>query len=90
MTALRVLKSAIEREQPNPADIEELRRLAPLKGDLPIDDLARAAAERKTRKRGFRRSVLRPRFSARRYTARADGTAGEVSRLCWRSMLCLA
>jgi hypothetical protein len=39
MTALRVLKSAIEREQPNPADIEELRRLAPLKGDLPIDDL---------------------------------------------------
>jgi hypothetical protein len=35
MTALRVLKSAIEREQPNPADIEELRRVAPLQCDLP-------------------------------------------------------
>ena len=45
MTALRVLESAIEREQPNPADIEELRRLAPLQGDLPIDDLARVVIE---------------------------------------------
>ena len=60
MTALRVLESAIEREQPNPADIEELRRLAPLQGDLPIDDLAcvviqqavQAAEEREPRKRG--------------------------------------
>jgi hypothetical protein len=36
ITALRVLKSAIEREPPNPADIEVLRRVAPLQGDLPM------------------------------------------------------
>jgi hypothetical protein len=45
ITALRVLKCAIEREQPNPADIEELHRVAPLQCDLPIDDLARVVIE---------------------------------------------
>jgi hypothetical protein len=58
ITALRVLKFAIEREQPNPADIQELRRVAPLQADLPIDDLARVVIEqaikrqRDARKRG--------------------------------------
>ena len=39
--ALRVLTAIISRQSPNPADVEELRRLAPSLADVPVDELAR-------------------------------------------------
>ncbi|PWU02231.1 MAG: hypothetical protein C5B51_21300 [Terriglobia bacterium] len=38
--ALRVLTSFNAKRTPDQADVEELRRLAPLSGDAPIDELA--------------------------------------------------
>jgi hypothetical protein len=38
--ALRVLMTINQKRHPNPADVEELRRLAPLLADLPADELA--------------------------------------------------
>jgi hypothetical protein len=38
--ALRVLMAINQKRQPNPADLEELHRLAPLLADLPADELA--------------------------------------------------
>ena len=40
-TALRVLTAVIERRDPHLADLEELRRFAPLLADAPVDELAR-------------------------------------------------
>jgi hypothetical protein len=40
-TALRVLQAIIERRHPDPADVQELRRLAPLLRGLDTDELAR-------------------------------------------------
>ncbi len=39
-TALRVLSAFTEKREPEPGDLEELRRLAPGKSDLPADELA--------------------------------------------------
>jgi hypothetical protein len=38
--ALRVLTALTEKRHPDPADVEELRRLAPLHADCPLDELA--------------------------------------------------
>jgi len=39
-TAVRVLKAITENRNPDPADADELRRLAPLLADGPLDELA--------------------------------------------------
>jgi hypothetical protein len=39
-TALRVLTAITDRHNPEPADVEELRRWAPLLAALPPDELA--------------------------------------------------
>ena len=39
-TALRVLTAITTRQAPHPADIEELRQLAPGRADMPMDQLA--------------------------------------------------
>jgi hypothetical protein len=39
-TALRVLTALTEKREANPADVEELRRLAPGDPDVPLDELA--------------------------------------------------
>jgi hypothetical protein len=39
-TALRVLTAIVEKRYPDPADIDELRRLAPLLAEAPPDELA--------------------------------------------------
>src|SRR5215471_4029138 len=38
--ALRVLNAIVYERDPDLADLEELRRLAPLAADMPVDDLA--------------------------------------------------
>ena len=39
-TALRVLTAITDRHNPEPSDVEELRRWAPLLADIPPDKLA--------------------------------------------------
>lgn len=38
--AVRVLTAITEKRHPEPADVEELRRLDPLLRDMPLDELA--------------------------------------------------
>jgi hypothetical protein len=40
MTALRVLSAIVNQRDPNPADVEELRRLPPSRAEAPLDELA--------------------------------------------------
>jgi hypothetical protein len=40
-TALRVLKAILEKRDPAPADVDELRRRAPQSFNAPLDELAR-------------------------------------------------
>ena len=55
-TALRVLAAILEQTEPNGADVVELRRIAPIDANLPVDELAcqvvNAAVEE--RKKGAR------------------------------------
>ena len=39
-TALRVLTAITDHQPPTPADLEELRRMAPGRADMPLDELA--------------------------------------------------
>jgi hypothetical protein len=39
-TAMRVLSAINEKRDPDPADLDQLRSLAPLLADLPADELA--------------------------------------------------
>ena len=57
-TALRVLTNILDHVEPDPADVEELRRLSPKDADGPIDLLAckvvqNALAERRQSKDRF-------------------------------------
>ena len=57
-TALRVLTNILDHVEPDPADVEELRRLSPKDADDPIDLLAckvvqNAVAERRQGKDRF-------------------------------------
>lgn len=57
-TALRVLTDILDHVQPDPADVEELRRLSPKDADGPLDLLAckvvqDAVAERRQNKDCF-------------------------------------
>lgn len=50
--ALRVLAAITDDDrQPDPADIEELKRLAPLMGDTPLDELASDVIQQALRRR---------------------------------------
>jgi len=40
-TALRVLTAISERRHPDPADADELRRIASVDTDVPLDEVAR-------------------------------------------------
>jgi hypothetical protein len=40
MAALRVLSAIVNEREPDPDDVEELRRFAPLLADAPLDELA--------------------------------------------------
>jgi hypothetical protein len=50
-TALRVLTAITDDRKPDPADVEELKRLAPLMGDTPLDDLASDVIQQAFRRR---------------------------------------
>jgi len=50
-TALRVLAAITDDRKPDPADVEELQRLAPLMGDTPLDDLASDVIQQALRRR---------------------------------------
>ena len=49
--ALRVLTAVTERREPAVKDLEELRRLAPLLADQPIDELACDVIQQASRQR---------------------------------------
>ena len=51
-TALRVLAAITDGgRQPDPADVEQLRRLAPLMADTPLDELAADVIQQALRRR---------------------------------------
>jgi hypothetical protein len=66
--ALRVLEAITARRDPEEPDIEELRHLAPLSADMPLDELAcavvRHAIERLEEKRRCQRQQTDFKFSA--------------------------
>lgn len=62
-TALRVLKAILEKHDPAPADVAELRRLAPSLSDAPLDELACDVIQRALKGReAARAAVSRKRF----------------------------
>jgi hypothetical protein len=50
-TALRVLTAVTKMQNPEPADLDELRRLAPSLADSPIDELACAVIQQAIKRR---------------------------------------
>jgi hypothetical protein len=52
-TALRVMNALSNRTAPNANDVQELRRLAPLLDDAPIDELARDVIQQCLRRRAL-------------------------------------
>jgi hypothetical protein len=66
--ALRVLDAITARRHPGAADVEELRRLAPLSADMPLEELACAvikhAIERMEEKRRHQQDTPQAKASA--------------------------
>ncbi len=58
MTALRVLTAVTAKRDPDPADLEALRRYAPLLADAAPDDLARDVIRAMKRRSAVRRTLL--------------------------------
>jgi hypothetical protein len=56
--ALRVLTALNDRRTPNPADVQELRRLAPLMQNDPLDELACEVVQQAMRRRAELRNPL--------------------------------
>jgi hypothetical protein len=58
-TAMRVLAAVNDKRDPDAADLEELRRLAPLLGGLPPDELACDVIKQALQRREALRKALR-------------------------------
>jgi hypothetical protein len=56
-TALRVLKAITEKREPDSTDVDELRHLAPLPADTPIDELACEVIQQALKRRAAARSA---------------------------------
>jgi hypothetical protein len=56
-TGLRVLTAVTAKRDPDPADLEELRRFAPLLADAPVDELARDVIQTMKRRSEVRRAL---------------------------------
>lgn len=55
--ALRVLSAINEKRYPDPKDVDELRRWAPLSADVPIDELACEVIQQAINRRAQVRNV---------------------------------
>jgi hypothetical protein len=58
-TGLRVLTAVTAKRDPDPADLDELRRFAPLLADAPVDALARDVIQTMKRRSEVRRALSR-------------------------------
>ena len=53
MTALRVLSAIVNQRDPDPDDVQELRRFAPSRAEAPLDELACGVIQQARNDLGF-------------------------------------